>query len=120
MQLQFFPSKTLTIYLAKLFTFRILGMLVLIVLVMQMLDLLGESGKILAQKGNGEAQLWEYVALRTPQLIARFLPYSVLLATIISFVALNQNSEVVAMKSAGLSAHQVLAPPFSPRYWSPP
>jgi lipopolysaccharide export system permease protein len=110
MQLQFFPSKTLTIYLAKLFTFRILGMLVLIVLVMQMLDLLGESGKILAQKGNGEAQLWEYVALRTPQLIARFLPYSVLLATIISFVALNQNSEVVAMKSAGLSAHQVLAP----------
>ena len=110
MQLQFFPSRTLTIYLAKLFTMRILAMMVLIVLVMQMLDLLGESGKILAYKGNGEAQLWEYVAMRTPQLIARFLPYSVLLATIISFVALNQNSEVVAMKSAGLSAHQVLAP----------
>jgi len=48
--------------------------------------------------------------LRIPQLIARFLPYSVLLATLITLVTLNQNSEVVAMKAAGLSAHQVLAP----------
>ncbi|MBU7581038.1 MAG: LPS export ABC transporter permease LptG, partial [Porphyrobacter sp.] len=37
-------------------------------------------------------------------------PYSVLLATLITLVTLNQNSEVVAMKAAGLSAHQVLAP----------
>jgi lipopolysaccharide export system permease protein len=34
----------------------------------------------------------------------------VLLATLITLVTLNQNSEVVAMKAAGLSAHQVLAP----------
>ncbi len=40
----------------------------------------------------------------------RFLPYSVLLATIITLAGLNQNSEVVAMKAAGLSAHQILAP----------
>jgi lipopolysaccharide export system permease protein len=45
-----------------------------------------------------------------PQLIATFLPYSVLLATIITLAALNQNSEVIAMKASGLSAHQVLAP----------
>ena len=45
-----------------------------------------------------------------PQLIARFLPYSVLLATIITLATFNQNSEVVAMKAAGLSAHQILAP----------
>jgi lipopolysaccharide export system permease protein len=43
-------------------------------------------------------------------LIARFLPFSVLLGTLIAFVALNQNSEVIAMKSAGVSAHQILAP----------
>ena len=38
------------------------------------------------------------------------LPFSVLLATIITLATLNQNSEVVAMKASGLSAHQVLAP----------
>ncbi len=110
MQFQFFPSRTLTVYLARLFATRILGALLLLVLVLQMLDLLSESGKILGVAGNGEPQLWHYVSMRTPQLIARFLPYSVLLATIFTLVTLNQNSEVIAMKAAGLSAHQVLAP----------
>lgn len=110
MQLDFFPSRVLTIYLSKLFFVRILAMLAVLVLVLMMLDLLSSSGKILAVEGNGQAQLWTYVTLRVPQLIARFLPYSVLLATIISLITLNQNSEVIAMKAAGLSAHQVLAP----------
>lgn len=109
MQLDFFPSRTLTIYLAKLFLVRILAVLLMLVLVLMMLDLLSESGEILAA-GNGESQLWTYVSLRIPQLIARFLPYSVLLATIITLATLNQHSEVIAMKAAGLSAHQVLAP----------
>ncbi|MDR2856657.1 MAG: LPS export ABC transporter permease LptG [Novosphingobium sp.] len=110
MQLEFFPSRTLTLYIARLFITRVLGVLVMLVLVLQMLDLLSESGEILAYPSNGQAQLWTYVMLRAPQLVARFLPYSVLLATIITFVTLNQNSEVIAMKAAGLSAHQVLAP----------
>jgi lipopolysaccharide export system permease protein len=110
MQLEFFPSRTLTLYLVKQFATRIFGILIMLVLVLQMLDLLSESGDILAHPGNGEAQLWTYVSMRTPQLIARFLPYSVLLATILTLATLNQNSEVVAMKAAGLSAHQVLAP----------
>ncbi|MFK5057992.1 LptF/LptG family permease, partial [Klebsiella pneumoniae] len=67
---------------------------------------------ILSAKGNGQAELLRYVGLRIPQLISRFLPYSVLLATIITLMTLNQNSEVIAMKAAGLSAHQVLAPLF--------
>ena len=110
MRLDFFPSRTLNIYLARTFILRILAVLLMLVLVLQMLDLLGESGKILGHPGNGEAELWRYVSLRIPQLIARFLPYSVLLATIITLATLNQNSEVIAMKAAGLSAHQVLAP----------
>ncbi|MBC2669970.1 LPS export ABC transporter permease LptG [Novosphingobium piscinae] len=110
MQLEFFPSRTLSLYLARQFATRIVGVLLMLVMVLQMLDLLSESGDILAYPGNGEAQLWTYVSLRTPQLIARFLPYSVLLATILTLATLNQNSEVIAMKAAGLSAHQVLAP----------
>jgi lipopolysaccharide export system permease protein len=110
MQLDFFPSRTLTFYLARLFIARILAMLVMLVLVLMMLDLLSNSGKILAVPGNGQAQLLTYVGLRIPQLIQSFLPYSALLATLITLVALNQNSEVIAMKAAGLSAHQVLAP----------
>ena len=110
MQLDFFPSRTLTVYLAKLFVVRILAVLVMLVLVLLALDLLSATGKILAVPGNGQAEILEYASLRLPQLVSRFLPYSVLLATLITLVTLNQNSEVVAMKAAGLSAHQVLAP----------
>lgn len=110
MQLDFFPSRTLTLYLAQMFIVRIFAVLVMLVLVLMMLDLLSNSAEILSVDGNGEAELWAYIGLRVPQLISRFLPYSVLLATIITLVTLNQNSEVISMKAAGLSAHQVLAP----------
>ncbi|MEM9311248.1 MAG: LPS export ABC transporter permease LptG [Pseudomonadota bacterium] len=110
MRLDFFPSRTLTLYLAKMFVLRIFAVLVMLVLVLMMLDLLSRTGEILTPEGNGQAEIWRYVTLRVPQLISRFLPYSVLLATLITLVTLNQNSEVVAMKAAGLSAHQVLFP----------
>ncbi|WP_445192071.1 LPS export ABC transporter permease LptG [Sphingomonas sp. Tas61C01] len=106
----FFPSRTVALYMARLFlvrTFAILGGLVLVLLA---LNLLSESGNILAQKGNGDAQVWRYVSLRGPELIAFGLPYSVLLGTILTLITMNQNSEIIALKASGMSAHQVLAP----------
>ena len=95
--LRFFPSRRLAIYMVRLFLTRSLAVLLSLVLILMTLDLLGESGNILAVPGNGDAQLWHYVALRIPQLISRFLPFSVLLGALIAFVGLNQHSEVVAM-----------------------
>ena len=110
MQFDFFTSRTLTLYLSRMFVTRIVAVLIMLVMVLMILDLLGQSDKILANPANGEAEVLHYVGLRVPQLIARFLPYSVLLATIITLATRNQNSEVIAMKASGLSAHQVLAP----------
>ena len=108
--LRFFPSRRLALYTIRLFLTRSLAVLLALVLILMTLDLLGESGKILRVPGNGDAELWRYVSLRLPLLISRFLPFSVLLGTLIAFVGLNQNSEVIAMKAAGVSAHQILAP----------
>lgn len=108
--IHFFPSKRIALYMAKTFVLRALAVLAALVVILMTLDLLGESGKILAQEGNGEAELWRYVSLRVPQLIARFLPFSVLLGTLITLATLNQNSEIVSMKAAGISAHQIIAP----------
>jgi lipopolysaccharide export system permease protein len=110
MILNFFPSRTMSIYMAKMFLVRTFAILAALVLVLQALDLLSESGKILAYAGNGDAEVWRYVSLRAPEIVSRFLPFSVLLGTIIALSQLNQNSEVIAMKASGLSAHQVLAP----------
>ncbi len=106
----FFPSRTVSLYMARLFLIRTFGILAILVLVLQALDLLSESGRILAFPGNGDAEVWRYASLRAPQIVARFLPFSVLLGTILTLITMNQNSEIVALKAAGLSAHQVLAP----------
>ena len=110
--LNLFPSRQLSTYMVWLFLTRSLAVLVALTLILMTLDLLGESGKILAVPGNGDSDLWHYVALRIHILISRFLPFSVLLGTLIAFVGLNQHSEVVAMKAAGISAHQILASIF--------
>ncbi len=112
MRLTLFPSRQMAIYVGKAFLLRTIAILFVLVLLLQTLDLLGESGKILAVAGNGDAEVWRYLGLRLPQLVSRFLPFSVLLATILTLIILNQNSEVIAMKGAGMSPHQILAPLF--------
>eukprot|EP01136_Pigoraptor_vietnamica_P002939 Opistho-1_new@31557 len=111
-QLHFFPSRTMALYVGRLFLVRSFSILFALVLILQTLDLLGESGKILAVAGNSDSDVWRYVGMRMPQIIETFLPFSVLLGTILTMVTLNQNSEVIAMKASGMSAHQVLAPLF--------
>jgi lipopolysaccharide export system permease protein len=105
-----FPSRTIAWYTARMFLIRSAAFLFGLIVILESLDLLGESGKILAAAGNGEAELWTYVSLRVPQLIQLFLPFSVLLATLVTLATLNQNSEVVIFKAAGLSAHAILGP----------
>lgn len=111
-QLHFFPSRTMALYVGRLFLVRSFSILFALVLILQTLDLLGESGKILAVAGNSDSDVWRYVGMRLPQIVETFLPFSVLLGTILTLITLNQNSEVVAMKASGMSAHQVLAPLF--------
>jgi lipopolysaccharide export system permease protein len=106
----FFPSRQLAWYLARSFLKTSFAVLVGLVVILAMLDLLGNSGRILAQPGNGQDELWRYVSLRVPQMIQQFLPFALLLGTLITLATMNQHSEVIAMKAAGISAHQIIAP----------
>ena len=110
LNIRFFASPTITWYMARMFLIRSFAVLGGLVLILQTLDLLGESGNILAYPGNGDPQLWRYVSLRAPQIVATFLPFAVLLGSLITLATLNQNSEIISMKAAGVSAHQILAP----------
>lgn len=105
-----FPSKTIAWYTARMFLVRTAAFIIGLTVILQSLDLLSESGKVLAAPGNTEADLWVYVSLRAPQIVQLFLPFSVLLATLVTLATLNQNSEVVIFKAAGMSAHHILAP----------
>jgi lipopolysaccharide export system permease protein len=106
----FFPSRTVSLYMGRMFLLRTFGILAGLMIVLLALNLLSESGKILAVQGNGDGEVWRYASLRAPELIAFLFPFSVLLGTILTLITMNQNSEIVALKASGLSAHQVLAP----------
>lgn len=110
MSLRPFPSRQIALYTARMFVVRVAAFLVMLVLILQTLDLLNESNKILAGAGHDDSALMRYVLLRLPQLVETFLPFSVLLGTLVTLATLNQNSEVVIFKAAGISAHQILAP----------
>ena len=74
--MHFFPSRNITMYMAKLFIIRSFAVLTMLVLILMTLDLLGESGKILAVPGNDQGDVLQYISMRAPQIIARFLPFS--------------------------------------------
>ena len=105
-----FPSRTITLYMVRLFLVRTFAITFALVIVLSALSVLSESGRILAHAGNGDGEVWRYLSLRSPQIAAFVLPFAVLLGTILTLTQMNQNSEIIAMKASGLSAHQVLAP----------
>ncbi len=107
------PSRTIARYVAGMFLTRVVAVLIALVFILLTLDLIGEAGRILQVPGNTNADVWTYTTLRAPQLVAQFLPYSVLLATLVTLGALNAQGEVVIFKAAGISAHQILAPLFA-------
>lgn len=55
--MHFFPSRNITIYMARLFVVRSFAVLMMLVLVLMTLDLLGASGKILAVPGNDQGDV---------------------------------------------------------------
>ncbi len=108
-----FPSRTTTLYVGKMFLMRFFAFLFTLILILQTLDLLNESGNILAAPENTQAALFAYVKLRLPQLASQFAPFAVLLAALATMFTLNANSEIVIMKASGISAHQILMPLFA-------
>jgi len=97
-------------YIIRLFVMRSVVMLCVLVGVIQMLDLLSNADDIMAGAGAGDGSIWRYLSLRAPQLVSDFLPFAVLLGSLITFAQLSQSSEVIVMRAAGLSGFQVVLP----------
>ncbi|NVJ96828.1 MAG: LPS export ABC transporter permease LptG [Alphaproteobacteria bacterium] len=104
------PSRTLARYMVRMHLGRFFGILIGLTAVLQMLDLLATADEIMAADGASWVSIVSYVSMRAPQLISQFVPFTALLATLLTLATLNQNSEVVVMKASGLSAHRILLP----------
>ena len=102
---------TLSLYIARVFTFAVLGMLAALVFVVGLFDFI-ELLRRAATKPD--ATLWIVAAiggLRLPWIAMQILPFAVLLGGIMAFWRLTRSSELIVARAAGVSAWQFLAAP---------
>jgi lipopolysaccharide export system permease protein len=104
------PSRTIMMYVFKLFVVRLIVIQVMLVAVLQTLDLLGVSNAISAQHAQAGGALIDYITLRLPGLGVLFLPFSVLLAGLATMVRLASTSELVSISVSGITRLQLALP----------
>jgi len=100
----------LTRYLAVRFLTAFLMLFIGVSVAFQALSLLSESGDILAGEGASFHSLIRYTYLNWPQLATQLPPFIALLAALMTFATLNQRSEIIVMKSVGVSPFAIVRP----------
>ncbi len=97
-------------YIAKTFLSRFLILLIGLAVIMQALDLLSQTGDVLAPADAGLESVWRVTVLRFPAILSNVVPFSALLATLLTATALAQHSEIAVMQASGLSAFRIIFP----------
>ena len=100
------PSTGLGYYMGKKYTFSFLMVLIGLVATLQLLDLMAHTDKILSADGATSRELFYYIYLRVPQLISQFIPFSALLATLLTLASLSQNSEIIIILFRRTPTHE--------------
>ncbi len=104
-------ATTLTLYVARVFSARMLGMLVALTGVVALFDLIELLRRAASHPEATFAVVAEIAALRLPWAMMQILPFAVLLGGIMAFWRLTRSSELIVARAAGLSAWQFLAGP---------
>jgi lipopolysaccharide export system permease protein len=106
-------GRTLSGYLANRFTRWILGVLVVgavLIFVVDFFELVRRAGE---RDGFSVGRALAMSLLRTPSLSERLWPFAALFGSIGAFVGLARRSELVVIRSAGVSVWQFLMPPVA-------
>ncbi len=96
------------LYLSRMFLSRFGLLLFAFLVLFQIFDMMATGEDIITRNGSIRA-LFVYAALRIPEIAAQTLPFSVLLAALLSIAGMAQHNEIVVLKSAGISFFQMLA-----------
>lgn len=94
-------------YLNRLFAARMALVLVGLVALAALLDLMAHADEVVA--GDGVSALWRYFMLRLPVIVSKLLPFSVLIAALLTLVGLVRHGELVVLLGAGVSQWRLMA-----------
>lgn len=100
----------LALYIGRAFAGYAIAFFVGLLSLILVIDVVGESTRILAVAGAGAPELLVYAALRAPILADQLAPFVVLLGSLATMVMLAYSSQIAAMQSSGMSVHDLIAP----------
>ncbi|HXV23866.1 MAG TPA: LPS export ABC transporter permease LptG [Alphaproteobacteria bacterium] len=95
------------LYLSRTFLSRFGLLLFSFLVLFQIFDMMASGEDIISRNGSIEA-LFRYAILRVPEIVTQTLPFTVLLAALLTLAGLAQHNEIVVLKSAGISFFQLL------------
>ena len=104
-------ASTLSLYVARVFSFFMMGMLAVLTLVFALFDFIELLRRAAPRPEVSFALVAELAGLRLPWIAMQTLPFAVLLGGMFAFEKLTRSSELVVARAAGMSAWQFLAGP---------
>ncbi len=99
---------TFTRYILKSFLWHFLLLLIGFTALLQLFDLLNNSTDILQDHEDQMSALFEYAALRLPEIVSFLIPFAVLMGTLITLGKMENNNEIMAYKASGAPYFSIL------------
>ena len=88
-------------YVTRLFAVRFALLLAGLTALVVLLDLMAHGGAVVA--GEGAGALWRYAGLRLPLIVSRLLPFTVLIAALLTLAGMARHRELIVLIGAGVS-----------------
>ncbi|MGI9419623.1 MAG: LptF/LptG family permease, partial [Geminicoccaceae bacterium] len=95
-------------YLSAMFLGQLALILISAVALLQLFDVMSVADDLLKDLGGGFDVIIRYSLLRLPVLVTFLLPFSVLIAALMTFGRLHRHSELVAIQALGMPFHKLL------------
>jgi lipopolysaccharide export system permease protein len=99
---------TFTRYALKTFMWNFLVLWISFTSMLQIVDLLNNSDEVLDRHPRDVGAVVEYAIWRLPELAVFLIPFSVLMAALLSLAKFERSNETLALKSAGAPYYQIL------------
>jgi lipopolysaccharide export system permease protein len=104
-------AATLSLYVARVFSFFTLGMLAALTALVALFDFIELLRRAATRPDATFGIVAQIAGLRLPWIAMQILPFAVLLGGILAFWKLTRSSELIVARAAGVSAWQFLAAP---------
>jgi len=99
-------KKILDQYILKKFFINFIYIILSFTIIFIIVDIIDNIDKFIS-RGISNKEMFDYYLLSVPSYISVALPMTLLIATIITFVTLQKNNEITALKASGISIYRI-------------